>query len=71
MDLLCDRVGATGEVVGVDSESRMIAMARDVAAELNLTNLALVEAEAAGTGHPAVQHEAVRVGPLAARCRFG
>jgi ubiquinone/menaquinone biosynthesis C-methylase UbiE len=34
MDLLCDRVGATGETVGVDNEARMIAMARDVAAEL-------------------------------------
>jgi SAM-dependent methyltransferase len=50
MDLLCDRVGATGETVGVDNEARMIAMARDVAAELNLTNLTLVEAEATGTG---------------------
>jgi SAM-dependent methyltransferase len=50
MDLLCDRVGAAGETVGVDSEARMIAMARDVAAELNLTNLTLVEAEATGTG---------------------
>ena len=50
MDLLCDRVGPTGETIGVDSEARMIAMARDVAAELNLANLTLVEAEATGTG---------------------
>jgi SAM-dependent methyltransferase len=50
MDLLSDRVGPTGETVGVDNEARMIAMARDVAAELNLTNLALVEAEATDTG---------------------
>ena len=50
MDLLCDRVGAAGETVGVDSAARMIAMARDVAAELELTNLTLVEAEATGTG---------------------
>jgi SAM-dependent methyltransferase len=50
MDLLCDRVGATGETVGVDSEARMIAMARDVAVELNLANLTLVQAEATGTG---------------------
>jgi SAM-dependent methyltransferase len=49
MDLLCDRVGPAGETVGVDNEARMIAMARDVAAELNLTNLALVEAEATDT----------------------
>jgi ubiquinone/menaquinone biosynthesis C-methylase UbiE len=50
MDLLCDRVDATGETVGVDNEAHMIAMARDVAAELNLANLTLVEAEATGTG---------------------
>lgn len=50
MNLLCDRVGPTGETVGVDSEARMIAMARDVAAELNLANLTLVEAGATGTG---------------------
>ena len=50
MDLLCERVGATGETVGVDSEPRMIAMSRDIAAELNLTNLTLVEAEATCTG---------------------
>jgi SAM-dependent methyltransferase len=49
MDLLCDRVGPAGETVGVDNEARMIAMARNVAAELNLTNLALVEAEATDT----------------------
>jgi ubiquinone/menaquinone biosynthesis C-methylase UbiE len=50
MDLLCDRVGATGETVGVDTEARMVAMARDVAAELNLTNLTVVEAAATDTG---------------------
>jgi SAM-dependent methyltransferase len=50
MDLLSDRVGTAGETVGVDNEARMIAMARDVAAELDLTNLTLVEAEATGTG---------------------
>jgi hypothetical protein len=32
MDLLCDRVGVTGETVGVDNEARMIAMARQVEA---------------------------------------
>src|SRR5262249_2668406 len=45
-----DRVGVTGQTVGVDNEARMIAMAREVVAERNLTNLTLVEAEAAGTG---------------------
>ena len=32
LDLLCDRVGVTGETVGVDNDARMIAMAREVAA---------------------------------------
>jgi SAM-dependent methyltransferase len=50
MDLLSGRLGPTGETVGVDNEPRMIAMARDVAAELNLANLALVQAEAIDTG---------------------
>ena len=50
MDLLCDRAAVTGQTVGVDNEARMIAMARQVAAELNLTNLTLVEAEATDTG---------------------
>ena len=50
MDLLCDRVAVTGETVGVDNGARMIAMARQVAAELNLSNLTLVEAEATDTG---------------------
>jgi SAM-dependent methyltransferase len=49
MDLLCARVGATGGTVGVDNEARMIAMARQVAAELDLTNLTLIEAEATDT----------------------
>jgi SAM-dependent methyltransferase len=50
LDLLCDRVGVTGQTVGVDNDARMITMAREVAAELNLTNLTLVQAEAADTG---------------------
>jgi SAM-dependent methyltransferase len=50
MDLLAGRVGPTGETVGVDNEPRMIAMALDVAAELDLENLAMVRAEATDTG---------------------
>ena len=50
MDLLCDRVRATGKTVGVDNEAHMVAIARDIAAELNLTNLTLVEAPATDTG---------------------
>jgi SAM-dependent methyltransferase len=49
MDLLSCRLGPTGETVGVDNEPRMIAMARDVAAEFRITNLTLVQAEATDT----------------------
>ena len=49
MDLLSCRLGPTGETVGVDNEPRMIAMARDVAAEFGITNLTLVQAEATDT----------------------
>lgn len=50
MDLLCNRVGDTGQTVGVDNDARMIAMAHAVAAELGLRNLTLVEAPATRTG---------------------
>lgn len=50
MDLLSDRTGLTGEVVGVDNDPRMIEMARDVIVELNLANPSLVQAPAADTG---------------------
>jgi SAM-dependent methyltransferase len=50
LDLLCDRVGVSGETVGVDNDARMIAMAREVAAELNLVNLTLLQADATDTG---------------------
>jgi ubiquinone/menaquinone biosynthesis C-methylase UbiE/CRP-like cAMP-binding protein len=51
MHLLADRVGADGEVFGLDREPRMIAMAREVAAERGLP-LTLVEGDATGTDFP-------------------
>jgi len=51
MHLLADRVGSSGEVFGLDREDRMIAMAREVAAERGLP-LTLVRGDAAATSFP-------------------
>ncbi len=50
LDLLADRVGAHGEIVGVDNEARMIEMARAVITQLSLANVTLLEADAMHTG---------------------
>ena len=50
LDLLAERVGAAGQIIGVDNEPRMIEMAKSVAAELSLANLTLVKADAAAEG---------------------
>ena len=51
MHLLAQRVGPSGEVFGLDREPRMIAMAREVAAERGLA-LNLVEGDAAAAPLP-------------------
>jgi len=51
MHLLAERVGASGEVFGLDREPRMITMAREVAAERGLP-LKLVEGDAAASALP-------------------
>ncbi|MGI9148561.1 MAG: methyltransferase domain-containing protein, partial [Chloroflexota bacterium] len=52
LDVLAERVGPTGEVVGVDREPRSVAMARDLVAERGLANVRVVEADASATGLP-------------------
>jgi SAM-dependent methyltransferase len=49
---LSERVGAAGEVVGLDNEPRMIALARRTIAERGLQNVRLVKADAYKTGLP-------------------
>jgi SAM-dependent methyltransferase len=51
MHLLADRLGPGGEVFGLDREPRMLALAREVAAERGLS-LNLVEGDAASTDLP-------------------
>jgi len=50
LDMLSRRVGTAGEVVGLDSEPRMIGFAQRSIAERGLTNVNLIHADAAATG---------------------
>jgi ubiquinone/menaquinone biosynthesis C-methylase UbiE len=53
LDILADRVGPSGTVVGLDNEPRMLGLATSVLAERNLAGVELVQADAAVTGLPA------------------
>jgi SAM-dependent methyltransferase len=50
LDLLSPRVGATGKVVGVERESRFVAMAEQEIAKRALQNVTVIEADALNTG---------------------
>ena len=50
LELLSRRVGPAGEVVGLDSEPRMIGFAQRSIAERGLTNVKLIQADARATG---------------------
>jgi SAM-dependent methyltransferase len=50
LELLAERVGPTGEVVGLDSARSFLDIAAGVAAERALGNVTLVEADAAASG---------------------
>ena len=52
LNLLADRVGPTGAVVGLDNEPRMLEMARACVAERGLQNVQLIRGEAASSGLP-------------------
>jgi ubiquinone/menaquinone biosynthesis C-methylase UbiE len=52
LDLLAERVGPEGKVVGLDGEPRMLAAAGNFIAERGLTNVDLIRADAAVTGLP-------------------
>ncbi|HET6858676.1 MAG TPA: methyltransferase domain-containing protein [Streptomyces sp.] len=49
MDMLSERVGADGEVVGLDVQPEMLQLARRLVAERRLDNVRLVEGDAADT----------------------
>ena len=52
LNLLSDRVGPMGTVVGLDNEPRMLEMGRGFLAELGLQNVQLIQGEAASSGLP-------------------
>ncbi|MEZ0076056.1 methyltransferase domain-containing protein [Planotetraspora sp. GP83] len=52
MDLLSERVGTAGEVVGLDSEPRMLELAKETVAEKRLGNVTLVTSDGGATGLP-------------------
>ncbi len=52
LDVLADRVGPTGRVVGVDREPRFLAMAAQSLSERGLGAVELVEGDATATGLP-------------------
>lgn len=52
LDLLAERVGPQGEVVGLEREPRFTEMARALVAERHLANVQIVQAEGSATGLP-------------------
>src|SRR5262245_19817445 len=52
LDLLSTRVGATGVVVGLERDLRMLEWARSSVAEHRLTNVQLIKGDAEATGLP-------------------
>src|SRR5262245_14849729 len=52
LDLLSERVGPSGRVVGVERSAEAVALARGLIAECKLGNVEVVEADARATGLP-------------------
>jgi len=52
LDLLAERVGPSGRVVGVERSTEAVALARGLIAQRNLGNVDVVEADARATGLP-------------------
>ena len=52
LHLLADRVGLTGEVVGVDREARLLDMTRTIVADRRLQNVQVLQGDATATGLP-------------------
>lgn len=68
LDLLSARVGAAGEVVGIEEVDRFVDMGRQITGERGLANVRLVQADARASGLPAgsfdlVHERLVLIGP--------
>lgn len=71
LDLLAERVGPIGRVVGLDQEPRMVEMARNIVAERNLTNVEIIRNSATATGLPRESFDLVHAGGMVKRHKEG
>jgi ubiquinone/menaquinone biosynthesis C-methylase UbiE len=64
LDLLADRVGPAGHVVGLDFEAANVVLAREFAAERSLANVEVIQADARRTGIPSASCDLVHARTL-------
>jgi SAM-dependent methyltransferase len=64
LDLLADRVGPAGHVVGLDFEPANVALAREFAAERGLANVEVIQADARRTGLLSASYDLVHARTL-------
>ncbi len=64
LDLLADRVGPAGRVVGLDFEPANVALARELAAERGLANVEVTQGDAHRTGFPSASYDLVHARTL-------
>jgi SAM-dependent methyltransferase len=64
IELLCERVGPDGRVVGVDVDTVHLAMARAFVAERELANVEILQADAQHTGLPPASFDLVHARTL-------
>ena len=64
VELLCDRVGSDGRVVGLDRDPALVVLARAFVHERGLANVDIMEADARRTGLPASSFDLVHARTL-------
>jgi SAM-dependent methyltransferase len=64
LDLLAERVGPRGRVTGLEFNAASVARAREHAAQLNLTNVFVVQGDARATGLPSSTFDVVHARTL-------
>jgi predicted RNA methylase len=63
LELLAERVGPRGRVVGLEVDPVHVAMARELVAEQRLTNVEVIHADARRTGLPPASFDVAHAGP--------
>jgi ubiquinone/menaquinone biosynthesis C-methylase UbiE len=64
LDLLADRAGPAGHVVGLDFEPANVALAREFATERGLANVEVIQGDARRTGFPSASYDLVHARTL-------